>query len=79
MTNTDEQFNTVENMVDAFCLQCSEDTLETDVCSTCKIRAFHDFCESRLCGCCMNSEEDEIRFCGDVYGWDDVASDIDTI
>ena len=56
MTNTDEQFNAVENMVDAFCIQCAEDTLETDVCNTCKIRIFHDFCESRLCGNCNKGD-----------------------
>ena len=79
MTNTDKQFNTIENMVDAFCIQCAEDILETDVCNTCKIRSFHDFCESRLCGNCNDREGDEIQFCGDVCGWDDVESDIDTI
>lgn len=41
---TKDEYKTIENAIDEFCLQCPENTLEDEsICENCRIRTFIDF------------------------------------
>ena len=41
---TKDEYKTIENAIDDFCLQCPENTLDDEsICEKCRIRAFIDF------------------------------------